>query len=334
MSAAKDIDWRVQNDKKTKPETSFLEYCSSLPILTDQRIEQFVRQCHSNGDETALGTILFATEKRRRTNIRDQVFLASWYDVKYRYKTLTELVEIGTNISLSLTSNEVKEISTITLPSSKSKCRVALKRGRITGSIFKKCCLSDIKDPCLATVRRAIHITKVVGCAPSIRVKKKSLQLYVKELDTLHTDLTFDESGLIIVQCLPYFVGSPDGLISCTCHGKGCIKAKYLSTLQDDTSLEAFTRKPDGMLVKNGEQYFLAEDHEFHYDAQLQIHLSGSNYCDYVIYSSKKALSVRVFPDKNFWMCAMGKALRFHDQVLKPELLAKFFTNKKGKYQS
>lgn len=331
MSAAKDINWRCQSHKSTKPETSFIEYCDSLPILTNQRIEQFVQQCHSNGNETALATILFPTEKRRKTNIRDAVFLSSWYDVKYRLKSFSELVEVGKNMSLTLTSNEVKEISTITMPGSKSSCRTALRRGRITGSIFKKCCVANVIDPCLTTIRQAIHLSKMFADV-SKTDKKKAIQTYVRQLEGIHKKFAFKECGLIINEDLLYFAASPDGIISCECHGNGCMKSTYLNILESDVSLEAMTKLPNKIFNKSGARYSLDKHHEFYYNAQLQINVSGTDYCDLLIWSRKRIISIRVNADEDFWICAMEKALLFHERVLKPELLAKFFTNKKGLY--
>lgn len=332
MSAAKDINWRGQTNKSTIPETSFLEYCNSLPILTNERIEQFVQKCHSDGNETALATVLFPTQERRRTNIRDAVFLSSWYDVKYRHISFSELVEVGKIMSLTLTSSEIKEIFTTTLLRLKSSCRTALKRGRITGSIFKKCCVANVNDPCLATIRRVIHLSKMFGDVPNIRDKKKIIQTYVGLLERIHKTFAFKECGLIINEDLPYFAASPDGIISCECHGHGCMKSTYLNIMESDVSLDAMTQQPNKIFNKNGARYSLDKDHEFYYNAQLQINISGADYCDLLIWSRKRIISVRVIADENFWICAMEKALLFHEQVLKPELLAKFFTNKKGLY--
>lgn len=334
MSSAKNIDWRLRSNESTTLETSFLEFCASLPNLSDERVEEFVRKSHSVGDETALATILFPWEKRRKTNLRDELFLASLYNHKYRNKALSELIEIGKKISLNLSNDEVKEISSITLPRLKSKCSIALRRGRITGSNFKNCCITDIKDPSITTIRRAINLTKMFGDVPSIKHKKSIIQQYIKELEIIHENFMYMECGLIIAPQNPYFAGSPDGLVCCACHGDGCIKTKYLKTLQSDASLEFMTRKPNNILNRHGSQYSLEKTHEFFYQAQLQINLTDLKYCDFVIWSRQKAISVRVTADDEFWEVAMHKALSFHKQVLMPELLAKFFTDKRGLYEN
>lgn len=90
------------------------------------------------------------------------------------------------------------------------------------------------------------------------------------------------------------------------------------------------THTPNNVLNKNGDQYSLERTHEFYYNAQLQMYLSGTDYCDFLLWSTKKAISIKVIADESFWIRAMEQAVLFHEQVLMPELLAKFFTNKKG----
>lgn len=95
MSSARNINWRLSSRERATHESSFLEYCDSLTHLTDEKIHHFLVKSHSVGDDTALGTILFSSEKKRKTNLRDEIFLASLYNENYQNKSLCELVEIG-----------------------------------------------------------------------------------------------------------------------------------------------------------------------------------------------------------------------------------------------
>lgn len=89
---------------------------------------------------------------------------------------------------------------------------------------------------------------------------------------------------------LPYFAGTPDGLVTCLCHGNGCMKTKYLQGLVSDASLEAMTRKPNNVLNKIEHQYSLEKTHGYFYYAQLQINLTDLEYCDFLIWSRQKAI--------------------------------------------
>lgn len=335
MSAAKDINWRLPNRERTSNESpSFLEYCDSLTHLTDEKINQFLRKCQSDGDDTALGTILFSSEIRRKTNLRDEIFLASLYNENFQNKTLYELVEIGKSFSLRLSEKEVQEISKLTLPRLKSKCSLALRRGRINGSNFKNCCVPNYNDPSITTIRRIITQNNNLDHVPTIKYqiqnKKKVIQQYMKTAFLNHDDFVYEECGLIINPDIPCFVGTLDGLVSCSCHGDGCVEVKCVN-IHDSVELDDFlTRKPNNIFNKCGSKYSLEESHEFFYKIQLLINLNNSKYCDCIIWSPNEAFVVRVYADTEFWKVAMEKAIVFHEQVIMPELLAKFYTQNKG----
>lgn len=326
MSSAKEIAWRTQPHESSTLETSFLEQCTSVSQLSDDRLNQFISKCHAAGDVTAIETILRPSEVRRKTNLRDEIFLASLYSDNNRNKTLSELIEKGKSISLNISKEETDEISNLTIPRLKSKCSVALRRGRITGSNFKSCCTSNIKDPNITLIRRIINITKCFGEVASIKYKKKAIKQYISNMEMNHEEFVYKECGLLINPKFPFLAGSPDALVSCTCHREGCLKLKYLKSLISDESLERMTQKPNNILNKLGEQYTLEKNHEYFYQVQLQINLIEKEYCDFVIWSQQKVIVIRVEAEIEFWSAAIGKALSFHEKIIMPELLAKFYT--------
>lgn len=327
MSSASEINWKMPSYEPQMIEASFIEHCDSITPLSDEKINEFITKCHFHGGSTTIETMLHPSKVRRKTNLRDEVFLASLYSYDNRNKSLTELVAIGKSISLHISKDEAQEISHLTLPRLKSKCSIALRRGRITGSVFKNCCSSNIKDPAVTTVRRVIHLTKAFGDGLSVKCKKKIIDQYVRKIESSHTHCVFEECGLMINPELPYFSGTPDGLVSCNCHGKGCLKTKYLKSLSNE-SLGTMTKEPDKILIKNEHHYSLEKTHEFYYNVQLQINVIDLKYCDLVIWSQQKAIVVRVNADIEFWNVAMEKALTFHEQVIMPELLGKYFTER------
>lgn len=97
-----------------------------------------------------------------------------------------------------------------------------------------------------------------------------------------------------------------------------------------DTSLEALTIKPNHVINKHGDRYALEETHEFFYHAQLLMNIIGLDYCDFVIWSPQKAIVIRVNSDDQFWRTAIEKALIIHQEVIMPELLRKYFTERLG----
>lgn len=172
---------------------------------------------------------------------------------------------------------------------------------------------------------------KNIDLIPSIKYqrkhKKKALNVYLRQAqDECHENFEYRESGLIINGGYPYFAASTDGLVSCSCHGRGCVEIKCFEILHSSQSFEALTRKPKNILNKEGDTYSLERLHELFYKIQMQIHLSEVDYCELVIWSSINTLILHVEADTEFWSEAKMKASKFHEEVMMPELLGKFFT--------
>lgn len=335
MSAVKEILWTCRPQERETHKSNFFKNCEFITPFADKIIDEFIEQCHSNGDVTALGTIIIPLEMRRKTNIKDDIFLASLYDVKYRHESLSQLIAIGKTVSLNITDDEVKEISKITLNKEKSKFYVGLRRGRITGSNFRNCCVASVENPPITTINYMLnprHLDNVPSISYQIKNRKKALEQYKRESMFDHENFIYNQCGLIINPRLPYFVGSPDGVVSCSCHGKGCVAIKCLKILESGGSFDVLTSKPNNILNKKDDNsYVLERSHEIFHQIQLQINLISLNYCEVVFWSPEDILIVRVEPDIDFWQTEMNKALIFHEQVIMPEILAKIFT--KGNYR-
>ncbi len=331
MSSVKEIRWNCPSKKREAYESNFLEICNSITPFSDDRIDKFIKKCHLDGDVTALGNFIIPLKMQRKTNIKDEIFLASLYSVKYENNSLDQLVEIGKSIELNITNDEVKEISKITLNKEKSKFFIGLRRGRISGSNFKSCCVTNIENPSITTINCIMNPRNLdnIPCINyQIKNRKNALPKYMRETMSDHEDYAYNECGLIINPRLPYFVGSPDGIVSCSCHGKGCVVIKCLKIFESRGSFEVLAAKPNNILNQTGNTYELERDHELFYQVQLQINLISLNYCDVVFWSPRDILIIRVDSDIDFWESAMNKALMFHDQVIMPEILAKFYTKR------
>lgn len=332
MTFASNIQWRPDSLEKSLFENDFVEYCNSLTPFSDETIENFVKECHSEGNWCAVGSILFP-EKKRKTTIKDEVFLSSLYSDRNERKTRRELVDIGKAITIELFTEEVEEISRLTLPRLKSKCRFGLKRGRIIASNFKDCCSASIGDPSISFINRMMNPINSFGSYPKYvtKKKKKALEGYWRSKDRDHKELARYECGLIINPKFPYFAASPDGLITCDCHGDGCVAIKFFKIMESEESFEILTREPNRILNRNenDNNYYLEKTHDLYYQIQLHINVIELKYCDLIFWSPKPNMDhliIRINADFNFWNTNMKKAQKFHEQVMMPEILGKSFT--------
>lgn len=330
MTFVSNIRWKSNSIEKPNLESSFVTYCNSLTPFPDETIEKFIKECHLDGNMTAVGTILFP-EERRNTNIKDEVFLASHYSENNKKRTRHELIDIGKSISIELSTDDVNEISCWTRPRLKSKCRFALKRGRVIASNFKNCCEASIDNPSISFINRLMNPMNNFDFYPSnlTKKKKKALKQYFRSETMHHQELELYECGLLISPMLPYFAASPDSLIACDCHGEGCVVIKFLKIMESAESFDVLTQAPNHILNKNENDYSVEKTHDLYYQLQLQINVVELRYCDLIIWSPKPNvgnLILRVNADINFWRTNMQKAQKFHEQIVMPELLGKSFT--------
>lgn len=105
------------------------------------------------------------------------------------------------------------------------------------------------------------------------RKKKKALQGYARSKDEDHQEIELYECGLIIKPKLPYFAASPDQLVTCDCHGEGCVVIQFFKIMESVESFEVLTRKLNRILNRNDNGYYLDETHDIYHQIQLQINV-------------------------------------------------------------
>nr|CAH7723788.1 unnamed protein product [Callosobruchus chinensis] len=83
-------------------------------------------------------------------------------------------------------------------------------------------------------------------------------------------------------------------------------------------------------LVEEGDEIALKKNHSYYYQCQMQIFVTNLKYCDFVIWSPHIFFKKRILPDLQFWEENKNIALKFHKEIVMPELLGRYFTKKEG----
>lgn len=174
MSKVRDIQWNSSDvlEPSTVPqdnEPTFRTLCESLTPFKDEKVTNFLDLIHSDGQESALRTLMYPEELKRSTSLRDEIFLCSLYSPNNKNKSIMELIQIGRDNYLKLTNDELLQISSLTKRKSKLNCWLALRRGRITGCIFKDTCVANITNPSITTINRVINPIKNMDQIPSVK---------------------------------------------------------------------------------------------------------------------------------------------------------------------
>ena len=140
----------------------------------------------------------------------------------------------------------------------------------------------------------------------------------------LNRDCAVRETGCLIQPNLPWLLASPDGLVSDAIMGESglieikCPKTKCQHSVKNLLDDENFYIGKD-----TNNNLFLKKDHPFGYYTQVQmaLGLSGLNYTDFVVYTFKCMLIVRVQFDGVFFINLVNKLNIFYKDYLLPHLL-------------
>ena len=153
--------------------------------------------------------------------------------------------------------------------------------------------------------------------AHGIKYEPIALQEYQKFMFNNKTLVTVLRSGFVVSKSCPVLGASPDARIidkGCSiCFGLGEVKCPY--TKFHVTPLEACSDPNFFMEKGNDNECRLKRDHEYYTQVQGQMGVTGAQWCDFIVYTSKGLYVERIPFDPVFW------------QNLRQELLNYYFTH-------
>ena len=97
-----------------------------------------------------------------------------------------------------------------------------------------------------------------------------------------------------------FIATSPDGLVECVCHGKGCSEIKCTWSHCDKTVQEA-AEAPETCLTVTSDKSLRLK--KFSHFSQVQLHTEASStcYCNFFYCTSSDYHKERIFHDSKFW---------------------------------
>ena len=241
----------------------------------------------------------------------------------------------ATFASMSITSEEATAIELETRGQSSTNTWFQHRAGRITASNFKAAVRTQTVHPdhlSASLIKRicypASHKFSSAATSWGCNHESDALAAYTVIAKSSHTSFTLRESpGLHINPRYPHLGASPDGVVHCECHGNGIVEVKCPYCKRNDT-IEDAADDPRFCLEKCGDgSLSLKRSHEYFYQVQCQLFVTGMAYCDFVVYTSKDNLFVqRHVPDTDFWCENISVIDKFYLGGILPELIGKLFT--------
>ena len=133
----------------------------------------------------------------------------------------------------------------------------------------------------------------------------------------------------------PFIGASPDGYVTCSCHGKSLIEVKCPYRCRDK-SIEAVANDKDFCLtLEDGEygEYYLDDDHAYFYQVQCQLNVCEIDKCHFVVWSPNEVVCIEIIRDQLFFEECLTIVDDFVTKAILPEVIGQYFTRQPPKIE-
>ena len=268
-------------------------------------------------------------------------YLSSLKEPSYLQLNYLELLAKCESVSVDISKEMAEKVEQATRSQSHSKLWFKYRAGRITASRMKAVCRTDPGNPAQSLIKsicypEAFSFTTVAtkwGC----KHEKQGQEMYLAVNKLKHHDLSVAESGLVINPQWPFIGASPDGIINCTCCGKGVLEIKCPYCHQG-TDVQAVAIKDSRFCLKmvDGELQ-LDHTHTYYYQVQSQLFVCDVEYGDFCVctfsmdedeshYLETGMHIERIYKDPNLWIECTTKSSQFFKTCLLPEIMGNWYT--------
>ena len=257
--------------------------------------------------------------------------LTALYDQKYEEMPFPEIIKACEALydTVTITPEQANTVELKTRGQSKCKLWYEQRAGHITASILRKVLHTDFSKPSVSLLKSICYpqTTKFFSeaCEYGQQHEADALHIYSDNMKSTHPFFELQKSGLVLDTENPFIGASPDGIISCSCCGKGVVEVKCPFSCRDKSFSEAVNEKT--FCLAEG-TFFLKKDHAYFFQVQMQMKLCQVKFCDFVVWGKDGPyLTQRIKYDEEFTENALVQVKSFVKLCLLPELLSRCFTS-------
>ncbi|XP_049515774.1 uncharacterized protein LOC125941938 [Dermacentor silvarum] len=235
--------------------------------------------------------------------------------------------KIDSLLKMRMSHSDVAQIEEKTRVQRKCLLWFQQRCGRITGSVFSKVvkCKSESSAARLAgniaqspLVLYETRHRKTVAMKHGIEHEETARQQYVQYQRQHHMDFKCRDAGLFICEEFQFIAASPDGIVECSCCGRGVLEIKCPYKYRD-VPINEISEK--GFYLDENRR--LKDSHEYMFQVQAEMASANVNYCDFVCWSKKGFIVLRILRDRDFLAKHMSVLKTFLRQAVLPQLLSR-----------
>jgi len=222
-------------------------------------------------------------------------------------------------------SDEILKLST-----AQSRCNFWMyqRLGRVTASIFHEAAhfqsFCNFNASLLKKIFGELSGVDNVQTRHGKKYEEVAIKTYCEKYGVDHDGFVFLSTGLHVAAEYPLLGASPDGLISCVCHGDGCVEVKCSYKYKDLEPLEAAKFYPDNFTCGNSISLKKAFSSPFYCQIIGQMALTKRSYCDFIFHTTQGLFVERIPFDQQFWSLELlPKLQHFCNVMVKSRLIKK-----------
>ena len=218
--------------------------------------------------------------------------------------------------NLSINHEQAQKLDEATRNQSQSKLWCKYRAGRVTASRFKAAAHTDVTQPLQSLIKQICYPESHGATSEAqewgLKHKKAARDTYCSSMVKKHLNFTVALSGLVVHPGHPHLGASPDGVVSCDCCGLGVLEIKCPFSCTNKSFTEPSRDDAQFCLTVNEDSFFeLKKAHEYYYQVQAQMKLTGACYCDFVVWSPDEFVVLRIDLANDFIAQAFEKATVF-----------------------
>lgn len=188
------------------------------------------------------------------------------------------------------------------------------RRKRLTASNFGRVCKMRLNTS-VRSILESLLYSQFKGTVATNYGKNnesEAIKQFSKE-----TGLKVVESGLFVDKNKPFLAASPDGLIG----DDTLIEVKCPYKIASMTPEEGIQQKKVDFCTYQARKLNLKSNHNYYYQVQGQLHITGREFCFFVLWSPKGLLYQKIKKDDTFWEKMEPLLEQFYYQCLLPEII-------------
>ena len=182
----------------------------------------------------------------------------------------------------SYTQTNYDNLTEITKKQNLSKIWMYHRASRITASVSYKVdrMKTQPSESLTKTIMQYNDLVDTKFTSYGRETEPEARRYYTNKLKDIHADFSVDITGFHVNADEPYLGASPDALVFCSCHAKKILEIKC--PFKYKAGIVNWYDDKDFILDKFGK---IKPNHPYYHQVQIQMHVTGYQYADLLIYS-------------------------------------------------